>query len=159
MTTRFRRMLATIAAAGVVLAGAAVPEPAQAVSNWSGKDPFGAGACGTWTESNQVLRMHETYVYDESTLVGYGYLAWSPKCQTNWSEFWYANEIVWANHTVEPSAWEQGKTGTDQYSKNLDDYNLVYSSMVDGRGPACAGAQLYKYGPRRWVTWYMFGCE
>jgi len=152
-----RQVLLAAMALATVLTGVTVASsPALAVSSWSGKDPYhdyGNGFC-----ANDSVFLDETALYDGATLVGYGYLRYSRSCQTNWSEFWYANNAVWGDHTVEPWAWEQGKTGTDQYSRNLDDYGPVYSLMVDGRGPACAGAHLYAYPSHQWISWHTFGC-
>lgn len=152
-------MTLVVGLAGVMITAS----PSAAVSSWSGKDPYhdydGQGACATWTNNNHVQRLDETWVYDGSTFLGWGYLGWSPRCQTNWSEFWWHDGAVWGNHTVEPWAWEQGKTGTDQSSPDLGATDVVYSRMVDGRGPACAGAHVYRYPSHQWITWFTFGCE
>jgi len=163
-TRPLRRLGVVPAVFGIVLASVAlVASPAGAVSSWSGKDPYhdyGPGKCAEWTNDNHVVWMDATYVYDGSTWVGTGYLAYSPMCQTNWGEFYYHDHAAWDQHTVVPSAWEAGKTGTDQYSQNLNDFGPVYTLMVDGRSTACAGAQLYElYPSHHWVTWYTFGCE
>jgi len=127
--------------------------PAQAVSAYSGGHPYNSGCAGNGSQwaSSPVA------VYDGSTLVGYGYLRYSGGCQANWSEFQYANSTAYNNYTVGPSAWENGTTGTDQYSPNLA-ANPVYSRMVDGRSTACAGAQIYRYPSGQHVTWAFFAC-
>lgn len=154
-----RSVVAFATAVAVVLAGITVgAPPAGAVSAWSGRDPYhdyGPGACAN---DEVYLASTKTYVYDQSTLVGTGYLVYSPTCQTNWGEFFYASPAAWNTHEVEPSTWEEGKDGTNQYSPDLNAYGPVYTLMVDGRGPACAGAQLYEYPSHHWVTWYTFGC-
>src|SRR4051812_30256735 len=157
-TRRYRRAArrAALAIGALLLAfvsATAVAPSASAVSGWSGKDPYhdyGGGACA-WDS----VYLDETYVYDQGGLVGYGYLRYSRSCKTNWSEFWYASGgWAYGYHTVEPWAWEAGKTGTDQPSHNLNDTGPVYSMMVDGRGTACAGAHLYSYPSHTWITWY-----
>lgn len=156
-----RQLTAILAAAAVVLISVPLLEsPADAVSSWSGKDPYhdyGSGACGTYTNDNHVQYMDATLVYAGSTKVGTGFLAYSPKCQTNWGYFVYYDEAARDQYSVVPSAWESGKTGTDQYSPDLGDAT-INTLMVDGRSTACAGAQLYAY-PNHWITWYTFGCE
>lgn len=160
MTMRFGRatrwLALAITAFAVALAGATVvASPALAVSGWSGVDPYGSGC------ANGAAYLHETPVYDGSTLVGTGYLRYSYACQTNWSEFYYAGGAggyACNNYAVEPSAWENNTTGTDQYSPNLWACSPVYSLMVDGRSTACAGAQIYHYPSHAWIEWSFFGC-
>ncbi len=146
-----RRLTLVIATA---LAGVAVAAiPASASSAYVGQDPYASGCAysgSQWSSSG-------TAVYDGSTLVGTGYLRYSYGCNANWSEFVYANGTTYANYTVGPSAWDNGTTGTDQYSPNLA-ANPVYSRMVDGSVTACAGAQIYHYPSGQWIEWSFFGC-
>ncbi len=161
MTTRFspiaRRLVLASTALLITLTSVAVAaSPADAVSSWSGKDPFqtyNGTTCAAGAD-----RFDATPVYAESTFVGTGYLVYSPTCKTNWGEFWYASDYTWENYEVDPSAWEAGTSNTNQYSPNLNDEEPVYTLMVDGRSTACAGGQLYHYGPKYWITWYTYGC-
>ncbi|MBB5827918.1 DUF2690 domain-containing protein [Micromonospora carbonacea] len=141
---------ATLSTAAILVAGAT---PAAAVSGITGQDPYSTGCYDNgWQWSSTG-----TPVYDGSRKVGTGYLRYSGGCVANWSEFRYEDASAYNDYSARPSAWEDGVSGTDQYSPNLW-LNPVYSRMVDGRGAACAGAQVYRYPSGQWVSWTFFAC-
>ncbi|MFY1702984.1 DUF2690 domain-containing protein [Micromonospora sp. WMMA1923] len=153
-----RTVLAALTALmAVVTAVVVAPTSAQAMSVWSGRNPYANYSGTVCNTSGWQWRSGETAVYDGSRLVGYGSLRYSGGCAANWTEFRYADGATHSTYTVEPTAWEQGKSGTDQGSPDLWAWN-VYTNMVDGTGPACGGAQLYRYSPRQWISWNFFTC-
>jgi hypothetical protein len=149
--TRLRRAAAGLVITATILVAGATP--AAAVSGITGKDPYSTGCYNNgWQWSSGG-----TPVYDGARKVGTGYLRYSGGCVANWSEFRYENAAAYNDYSARPSAWEDGVPGTDQYSPNLW-LDPVYSLMVDGRGTACAGAQIYRYPSNQWVNWSFFAC-
>ncbi|MGX7674037.1 DUF2690 domain-containing protein [Plantactinospora sp. DSM 117369] len=148
---RLGRIAAALAITTAILTAAATP--AAAVSGITGLDPYSTGCYNNGWQWNSG----GTAVYDGSRKVGTGYLRYSGGCVANWSEFHYENAAAYNDYSAHPSAWEDGVSGTDQYSPNLW-LNPVYSRMVDGSNAACAGAQVYRYPSNQWVTWSFFAC-
>ncbi|MFF0721847.1 DUF2690 domain-containing protein [Micromonospora sp. NPDC003816] len=153
-----RTVLAALAALmAIVTAVVAAPTSAQAVSVWSGRNPYASYSGTVCSSSGWQWKSGETTVYDGARVVGFGYLRYSGGCVANWSEFRYADAAAYNDYSVQPSAWEDGKSGTDQVSPDLWQ-NPVYSRMVDGSGPACGGAQAYRYPSMQWISWNFFTC-
>jgi hypothetical protein len=95
-------------------------------------------------------------VWVDGQHIGDGFLRYSEGCFANWSRFEITPGAQYY-YTIEPWAWEDGKTGTDQGKAPTQSTYLVYSKMVDGRSRACAGANVYGEF-HQWKGWFFFGC-
>jgi|KBSSwiStaDraftv2_1062776.scaffolds.fasta_scaffold442865_2 hypothetical protein len=149
-----RRALVALAAVCAATAAALIPaSPAAAVSSISGKDPRQTRCDVTgwqWKSSPPVA------VWVDGQHIGDGFLRYSEGCFANWSRFEITPGAQYY-YTIEPWAWEDGKTGTDQGKAPTQSTYLVYSKMVDGRSRACAGAHVYGEF-HQWKGWFFFGC-